>query len=108
MPGNTINPRRAIASADLTDALDAKRIAVVKLIDEDDLDVLHVRVYRHGDVGVDDATELVIDEGFPQAAPCRCPKRRAKNLAVCSLGVQDASWDDAERSSRRTRKCTRT
>ena len=50
--------------ADLAEPLQAERIAVVRLVDEDHLDVVHVGVHRHvvfGDVGVHDAAEAVID-----------------------------------------------
>src|SRR6516164_4178151 len=55
------NRSRHADNADLAEPLDAERIdGVVRLVDEDDLDVVHVGVHRDmiiGDVGIDDAAE---------------------------------------------------
>src|SRR5262249_22098231 len=59
------NRCRNADNAYLAEPLDAEPIAVVWLVDEDDSDVVDVRVHWHmifGDVGINDATGPVIDQ----------------------------------------------
>src|SRR5262245_63806814 len=60
------NCRRDADNADLAEALDAERIdGVIRLVNEDDLDVVHVSVHWDmilGDVGIHDAAEPMIKD----------------------------------------------
>src|SRR4051812_14660768 len=84
--------------ADLPDALDAERIdGFVPLVDEDDLDVVHVCVHRDmilGDVGVHDAAEAVIDERLLVQRHADAPDHGAHDLAGGGLRVQAAAGRD--------------
>ena len=61
------NRRGDADDPDLAKPLDAERVGVVRLVHEDDLDVVHVGVHRYvvlGNIGSDDAAEPVINERF--------------------------------------------
>src|SRR4029077_11299686 len=68
----------------LTYALDAERIdAVIDLIDEDHPDVVHVGIHGHmilGDVGIHDATEIVIDQRLFVQCHADTPHHAAHDL----------------------------
>ena len=73
--------------------LEAERIAVVRLVDEDHLDIVDVGVHRHmifGDVGIHDAAEPVIDQRLLVQRHADAPDHAAQDLAARGLGVQDA------------------
>ena len=70
---------------------------VVRLVDEDHLDLVHVGVHRHvvlGDVGVHDAAELVIDQRLLVQRHADPPHHAAHDLAVRRLGVEDTPGGD--------------
>src|SRR6516225_5011732 len=62
------NRRRDTDNADLAQAFDPERIdRLIRLVDKDYLDIVHVGVHRHmifGDVGIHDAAKPVIDQRF--------------------------------------------
>src|SRR5262249_31381484 len=83
--------------ADLAEALDPQRIAVVRLVDEDDLDIMHVSMHRHvifRDIGIHDAAEPVIDRRFLMQRHADSPDYATEDLAARRLHVQDASSRD--------------
>ena len=70
---------------------------LVRLVDEDHLDVVHVGIHRHmvlGDVGVHDAAEAVIDQRLLVQRHADAPHHAAHDLAVRGLGVEDAPGRD--------------
>src|SRR5262249_28040067 len=72
---------------------DAERIAVVRLVDKNDLDVFDVRVHRHkifGDIGINDSTIPVIDQRFLAQRHSDTPDHATYDLARRGLGVEDA------------------
>ena len=84
--------------ADLAYALYSERIDdVVRLVDEDDIDVVHVGVHRHvvfGNIGVHDAAEMVIDQRLLVQRHADAPHHAAHDLAARRLGVEDAPGRD--------------
>ena len=71
--------------ADLAQALHAEPVAVVRLLDENHLDVVYVGVHRHmilGDVGVHDAAEPVIDQRLLVQRHADAPDHAAEDLAA--------------------------
>ena len=94
-----IGDRRGDAdNADFADALDAERIdQVVRLVDEDDLDIVHIGIHGHvvfGDVGVHDAAEIMIDQRLLVQRHADSADDGAHDLAVRRLGVEDAAGRD--------------
>src|SRR6476646_9173319 len=81
-------------NTDLAHALDSERVDdVVRLIDEDDLDVLYVGVHRHmilGDVGVHNATEGVIIKRFLMEGHADTPYDAPHDLTGGGLRIDDA------------------
>ena len=76
-------------------ALDAHRIDhLVRLFDEDHLNVVDVGIHRHmilGDVGIHDAAEGVIDQRFLVQRHADAPDHAAHDLAARRLGVENAA-----------------
>ena len=68
------NCRRNADGADFAQPLDSKRIdELVRLVDEDHLDILHVRIRRYVlfAVGIHDAAEPVVKQRFGQSSAGR-------------------------------------
>src|SRR5262249_1817045 len=89
--------RRDADDADHAHTLDAEWIAIVRLVDKDHPDVVHIGVHRHmilGDVGVHDAAEAVIDQRLLVQGHTDPPGHAAEDLATGGLRVQDASGGD--------------
>src|SRR5207245_3648327 len=85
-------------NADLAEALDAERIDdLVRLLDEDDVDVVHIGIHGHvvfGNVGVHDASEAVVEQRFLVQRHADAPDHAAHDLAVGGLWVEDAASGD--------------
>src|SRR4029077_18274808 len=77
--------------------LDAERVGVVRLVHEDDLDVVDVGVHRYmglGKIGIDDAAKSVIDQRFLVQRHADTPDHPAQDLTGRGLDVQDPSGGD--------------
>src|SRR5208283_374139 len=86
------NRRRNADNADLAEPLDAERIAVVWLVDEDDPDVMYIGIYRHmilGEIAVHETAISVVDHALFVQRHADTPDHAAQDLAARGLGVQD-------------------
>src|SRR4029450_13028885 len=98
------NRRRSADNADFADALDAERIdLVILLFDENYVDRMHIRIYRHmivGKVGGHESPEPVIGRHlFMQRHPDTAD-HSAENLAARDFRIKDATGRHSAEHSR--------
>src|SRR5262245_24810440 len=96
---NSYNP-------DFPDALDSKGIDdVVRFVDENDLDILHVGVHRHmvfGDVGVHDTPKFMIDQRLFVESHADAPHNAAHDLTGSRFRIDDTPGRDCINDARDT------
>src|SRR5262245_8768575 len=106
--------RRGADDADFADAFDTERIdLVVLLLDEDDIDRVHVRIHRHmivGEIMAHEAPEPVIGDGLLMQRHADAADDGAENLAARSFGLRmrPAATALTTRVTRMTPSCSST
>src|SRR5262249_29885296 len=90
--------------ANLSHTLDTERIDdVVWLVDEDDVDIVDVSIHRHvvlGEIGVDYAPQVVINQRFLVQGHANAPDHAACNLVAGRHWVENASGGNSTDDAR--------